>query len=202
VKKKFTFVVLISGSGTNLQALIDATFKGTIEGELSHVISNNPDAYGLVRAKNAAIPYSVVDNNDFDTREDFDLALIKVIDKINPNLIVLAGFMRILSPIFIRKFKSQIINIHPSLLPKYPGLKTHQKVIDNKDKKHGVTIHFVDESLDGGPICAQSIMDVTTQNVEILEEQIHNLEHALYPVVVSNFSKGLLSLKNGKVIIQ
>ena len=198
----FKFAVLISGNGSNLQALIDASIKGQIQGELNCVISNNPDAYGLIRAKKAGIFHTVVNNKEFETREKFDLAMIKVLDKINPDLVVLAGFMRILSPVFINKFKGKIINIHPSLLPKYPGLETRQKVLQNGDKEHGVTVHFVDESLDGGPICAQSSMEVKTSNIEELKEQVHSLEHKLYPEVVSEFSKGLLTIENKKIILQ
>jgi len=200
--KEFTFAVLISGNGSNLQALIDAVTKKEIQGKICCVISNKKNAPGLVRAKNANIPTFVVENNKFDNREKFDSALLETLNRYNPNLVVLAGFMRILSPVFVEEFKGKLINIHPSLLPKYPGLSTHKKVIQNQDERHGVTVHFVDESLDGGPICAQSSLTVTTKDVGILENQIHKIEQKLYPKIVQKIVKGELILKNGKVIIK
>jgi phosphoribosylglycinamide formyltransferase-1 len=143
-----------------------------------------------------------VESDKFDNREKFDSALLETLNRYKPNLVVLAGFMRILSPIFVEVFKGKLINIHPSLLPKYPGLSTHKKVIQNQDKRHGVTVHFVDESLDGGPICAQSSLTVTTKDVGILENQIQKIEHKLYPKIVQKIVKGELILKNGKVIIK
>jgi phosphoribosylglycinamide formyltransferase-1 len=200
--KEFTLAVLISGNGSNLQALIDAVAKKEIQGKICCVISNKKNSLGLVRAKNANIPAFVVESDKFDNREKFDSALLETLNRYKPNLVVLAGFMRILSPIFVEVFKGKLINIHPSLLPKYPGLSTHKKVIQNQDKRHGVTVHFVDESLDGGPICAQSSLTVTTKDVGILENQIQKIEHKLYPKIVQKIVKGELILKNGKVIIK
>ena len=195
----FSFAVLISGNGSNLQALIDAIEKEKIPGKICCVLSNKQNALGLEKAKKKEIPIEVINNEDFQTREDFDDEMVKVLSTYNPNLIVLAGFMRILSPVFVSAFTGKILNIHPSLLPKYPGLNTHERVLESSDKIHGITVHFVDESLDGGPICAQSSMEITTSSVEELEEEIHKLEHELYPKVVNWFAAGLLKLSNGKV---
>jgi phosphoribosylglycinamide formyltransferase-1 len=177
----FSFAVLISGNGSNLQAMIDAIEKENISGKICCVLSDKENAYGLKRASRAKIPIEVVSNKDFETREDFDTELVKVLSTYKPDLIVLAGFMRILSPKFINAFTEKILNIHPSLLPKYPGLNTHERVLESSDKIHGITVHFVDESLDGGPICAQSSIQINTSSVKELEEEIHKLEYELYP---------------------
>jgi phosphoribosylglycinamide formyltransferase-1 len=186
----FSFAVFISGNGSNLQAIISATQSGAIDGKICCVLSNKKEAYGLVRAKKANIPTIVIEHDDFKNREDFDDALVESLEQYRPDLIVLAGFMRILTPNFIQPYRDKLINIHPSLLPKYPGLNTHQKVIDNNDPEHGVTVHFVDENLDSGPICAQSSMKVKSKNIEEIEESIHELEHKLYPKVIQDFAKG------------
>ena len=198
----FSFAVLISGNGSNLQAMIDA-IKGTqIYGKICCVLSNKEDAYGLQRAQEVKIPTEVVSTKDFETREDFDTEMVRVLSIYNPDLVVLAGFMRILSPVFINAFPGKILNIHPSLLPKYPGLNTHERVLESSDNIHGITVHFVDESLDGGPICAQSSLEITSRSVKQLEQQIHRLEHELYPKVVSWFGEGLLRLTEGKVYFE
>ena len=195
-----SFAVFISGNGSNLQAIIDATSNGLIDGQICCVLSNKKEAYGLARAKKANIPTVVIEHLNYENREEFDNALLQSLQKYNPDLIVLAGFMRILTPVFIKPYLGKLINIHPSLLPKYPGLNTHQKVIDNKDTEHGVTVHFVDENLDGGPICAQSTMKVESDDIETLEKRIHELEHELYPKVIQDFAKGNLELQIGKLI--
>ena len=198
----FSFAVLISGNGSNLQAMIDAIKGNQIYGKICCVLSNKEDANGLQRAQEVKIPTEVVSNKDFETREDFDTEMVRVLSIYNPDLVVLAGFMRILSPVFINAFPGKILNIHPSLLPKYPGLNTHERVLESSDNIHGITVHFVDESLDGGPICAQSSLEITTRSVKQLEQQIHKLEHELYPKVVSWFGEGLLKLSNGKVYFE
>ena len=197
----FKIAVLISGNGSNLEALIDACKKNLISGSIDIVISNNPDAYGIQRAKNHSINYKIVDNNRFKTREDFDRALIEELKISNPDLVVLAGFMRILTPIMIEAFKNRIINIHPSLLPKYPGLDTHNSVIKNGDVKHGVTIHYVNEVLDGGQIIAQGEISVNAnETFEELKTRIHAIEHVMLPKVVSKFANGTINAK--KVIYE
>jgi phosphoribosylglycinamide formyltransferase-1 len=198
----FSFAVLVSGNGSNLQAMIDAIEGNQISGKICCVLSNKGDAYGLQRAQEVKIPTEVVSNKDFETREGFDAEMVRVLSSYNPDLVVLAGFMRILSPVFVNAFPGKILNIHPSLLPKYPGLNTHERVLESSDNIHGITVHFVDESLDGGPICAQSSLEITTRSVKQLEQQIHKLEHELYPKVVSWFGEGLLRLTEGKVYFE
>ena len=198
--KIFKVAVLISGNGSNLQALIDNFKKEESNVDINCVISNKKDAFGLVRAERAEIDNHFVDHTKFRNRETFDQELIQILDGYNPDLIVLAGFMRILSEGFVEKYLGKVINIHPSLLPKYPGLETHKKVIENKETHHGVTVHYVDKTLDGGPICAQSEIEVTTKNINDLQEQIHKIEHEIYPKVVQQIADGKIRFKEGKVI--
>ena len=197
--KTFKIAVLISGNGSNLQSLID-NFKKESLIDIKCVISNKENAYGLERATEANIDNFFVDHTKFKTREEFDQELIKILEEYDPDLIVLAGFMRILSELFVDKYIGKLINIHPSLLPKYPGLETHKKVIENKDSHHGVTIHYVDKTLDGGPICAQSQMEVKTDNIKDLQNQIHQIEHEMYPLVIKQIAEGKLEFKDGEVI--
>ncbi len=193
----FKIAVLISGNGSNLEAIITACKDNIINGSVDIVISNNPDAYGIQRAKNHSLDYKIIDNNKFETREDFDRALVEELKYSNPDLIVLAGFMRILTPVVIEAFKNKIINIHPSLLPKYPGLDTHNSVIKNGDLKHGVTIHFVNEVLDGGQIIAQGELSVNPNETEKqLKRRIHSIEHILLPKIVSKFADGSIDVNN------
>ena len=198
--KTFKVAVLISGNGSNLQALIDNFKKEESIIDINCVISNKKDALGLQRAARAAIDNHFVDHTKFKNREEFDQRLIQILEDYDPDLIVLAGFMRILSEVFVEKYLGKLINIHPSLLPKYPGLETHKKVIENKETHHGVTIHYVDKTLDGGPICAQSEIEVTTKNIDDLQEKIHKIEHEIYPVVVQQIADGKIAFKDGKVI--
>ena len=190
----FKIVVLISGNGSNLEALINACKKKIINGSIDLVISNNPSAYGIERAKNHSIDFKIIDNKRFKTREDFDKALVEILKDSNPDLIVLAGFMRILSSLVTKAFKNKIINVHPSLLPKYPGLDTHNMVIKNGDLKHGVTIHYVNEVLDGGEIIAQGEMPVyANETHEEIKTRIHRIEHVMLPMVVSKFADGTIN---------
>ena len=192
----FKIIVLISGNGSNLQAIIDACKSGMIGGNVVGVISNKANVFGLERAKKNNIPSEVINHNNFGTREEFDQELVTSIRSYQPDLIVLAGFMRILSPIMTSAFKNKMINIHPSLLPKYPGLKTHEQVIANNDAEHGVTIHSVSEELDGGPIIAQSKIVVhKNQQLEDLIERIHKIEHKIFPKVI-----GMIASKEIKIV--
>ena len=185
----FKIAVLISGNGSNLEALIDACKKNFINGSVDIVISNNPDAYGIKRAKNHSVNCKIIDNSKFETREDFDQAVVEELKEYNLDLIVLAGFMRILTSVMTEAFRNKIINIHPSLLPKYPGLDTHNSVIKNGDLKHGITIHFVNEVLDGGQIIAQGEISVNANETsEELKTRIHAIEHVMLPMVVSMFA--------------
>ena len=197
----FKIAVLVSGNGSNLEALIDACKNDVIKGSIDIVISNNPNAFGIERAKKYSIKCKIIDNKRFQTREEFDQAIVKELKNCDPDLIVLAGFMRILTPVMIQAFKNKIINIHPSLLPKYPGLDTHKSVIENQDSSHGVTIHFVNEVLDGGKIIAQGEISVySSDTLESLKTRIHAIEHVMLPMVVSKFADGTINTK--KVIYE
>lgn len=190
-------VALISGTGTNLQALIDASMHANFK--IASVISNNPDAYGLQRAARDGIPTRVVDNRNFKKRKEFDLALQKVIDEINPDLIVLAGFMRILGDEFVQHFAGRIINIHPSLLPKFPGTQTHERALAAGETEHGASVHFVTEALDGGPVIARDKIKVCkSDTADTLQTRVLEKEHLLYPKVLSWFAAGRLEMKAGK----
>ena len=196
---KFKVAVLISGDGSNLQAIIDK-FQSDETVELSCVLSNKEDAYGLKRATKANIDNFFVDHTKYTSREDFDRELIETLEKYNPDLVVLAGFMRILSPLFVNKYAGKLINIHPSLLPKYKGLNTHKRVLENNEEYHGVTVHFVDNTLDGGPICAQSSIKVETKDIDELQKAIHELEHKIYPWVINQIANKKIYLSEGKII--
>lgn len=190
-------VVLISGNGSNLQALIDAS--ETSNYRIAGVISNNPDAYGLERARRAGIDCWVIDHRDFPDRETYDQALIEQIDRLAPGLIVLAGFMRILSARFVQHYAERILNIHPSLLPRYKGVNTHQRVLDAGEKEHGVSVHFVTEDLDGGPVAAQARITVGPDDTSAsLQHRVHQQEHRIYPQVVSLFASGRLKMHERK----
>lgn len=195
-------VVLISGGGTNLQAIIDACKAEQIPANIVAVISNKADVYGLERAKNAGIANKVLSHQDFSSRESYDQALITEIDKFSPDLVVLAGFMRILTPTFVQHFSGKLLNIHPSLLPKYQGLNTHQRAIDAKDNEHGVSVHFVTEELDGGPVILQAKVPVFAQdNAEELANRVHEQEHRIYPLVIKWFCQERLKMHNEQAIL-
>ncbi|GDY27823.1 phosphoribosylglycinamide formyltransferase [Agarivorans sp. Toyoura001] len=181
-------VVLISGSGTNLQAIIDACKEGRINASISAVISNKADAFGLERAKQAAINTVVVNPKQYSDRESYDIALAEAIEQQQADLIVMAGFMRILSPHFVERFAGKMLNIHPSLLPKYQGLHTHQRAIDAKDQEHGCSVHFVTAELDGGPVVLQAKVPVFEEDsADDLADRVQVQEHAIYPLVVNWF---------------
>ncbi len=193
-------VVLISGSGSNLQSIIDNSKE--IDLNISSVISNKADAYGLERAKKANIKTDVIEHNDFNSREEFDSELSKIIDSYNPGIIILAGFMRILTPEFTNKYLGKMLNIHPSLLPKFQGLHTHQRAIDTNEKEHGVSIHFVTSELDGGPIIAQRKVKVLPgDDANILGSRVLKEEHILYPEVINKFTQGKLKFNNNKAFL-
>jgi phosphoribosylglycinamide formyltransferase-1 len=192
-------VILISGNGSNLQSLIDNTKK--IDLEICSVISNKEDAFGLKRAERANISTNFVDPNRFESREDFDKQLIAIIDELDIGLIILAGYMRILSSDFINHFAGKILNIHPSLLPKFPGLNTHRKAIDAKEKYHGATVHFVTEELDGGPIINQEIVEIDPIDTEYsLAQKVLEKEHILYPRVIHWYTQNRLKLINNNCV--
>ncbi|MDG9928742.1 MULTISPECIES: phosphoribosylglycinamide formyltransferase [unclassified Pseudomonas] len=188
-------VVLISGSGSNLQALIDSIASEGAPARIAAVISNRADAYGLVRAQNAGIPTRVLDHKQFDGREAFDAALVEAIDGFDPQLVVLAGFMRILTGGFVRHYEGRLLNIHPSLLPKYKGLHTHQRALEAGDAEHGCSVHFVTEELDGGPLVVQAVVPVESGDTpESLAQRVHAEEHRIYPLAMRWFAEGRLRL--------
>ncbi len=189
-------VVLISGSGSNLQALIDAQTHDALGGEIVAVISNQPDAYGLKRARDAGIDAVALPHREYDSRDAYDGALIKVIERHEPDLIVLAGFMRILTPRFVNRFLGRMLNIHPSLLPDYQGLHTHARALADGVATHGCSVHFVTEELDGGPVALQAEVAVAEDDTEeSLQARVQAREHLIYPIAVRWFLEGRLQLK-------
>lgn len=199
---KKRIVVLISGSGTNLQAIIDACKLDGYPGEVVGVLSNKAEAYGLTRAADSKIKNECISHKSFDSREDYDQALVKAIDAYEPDLIVLAGFMRILTPEFVTHFQGKLINIHPSLLPKYQGLNTHQRAIDAGDKEHGVSVHFVTEELDGGPVIVQAKVPVFDGDIaDDLAQRVHEQEHRIYPLVVKWFCEDRLLMSGESAVM-
>lgn len=186
-------VVLISGNGSNLQAIIDGCARGTIPGKITGVIANKANAYGLQRAAAAGIATQVVSHKDYADRERYDLALQAAIESFKADLIVLAGFMRILTPGFVQHFSGKLLNIHPSLLPKYQGLDTHQRAIDAGDTEHGCSVHFVTEQLDGGPVILQAKVPIFPgDNASTVAARVHEQEHLIYPLVVRWFCQNRL----------
>lgn len=189
------FAVLISGNGSNLQALIDACQAGRIQGELVGVVSNRADAFGLERAKAAGIATQVLSSQAFADRESYDAALIQALESWKPDLLVMAGFMRILTPGFVQHFAGRMLNIHPSLLPKYQGVKTHARAIAAGDTVHGASVHFVTEELDGGPVVLQARVPIFPDDDEVtLAERVLSQEHQIYPLVVNWFCQGRLTM--------
>ena len=187
-------VVLISGSGSNLQALIDSQAQGNPL-RIRAVIANRADAFGLTRAANAGIPTSVLDHKAFAGREAFDAALMQAIDAHAPDLVVLAGFMRILTGGFVRHYQGRLLNIHPSLLPRHKGLDTHRRALEAGDREHGCSVHFVTEELDGGPVAIQAVLPVQPgESIGELTQRVHLAEHRIYPLAVRWFAEGRLRL--------
>jgi phosphoribosylglycinamide formyltransferase-1 len=188
--KKISIVALISGRGSNLKAIIDAANPLV---NISAVISNRPDAAGLTYAQQAGITTEVLDHKNFATRLEFDTALQQCIDKYKPQLVVLAGFMRILSSEFVKHYKGRLINIHPSLLPKFKGLNTHKRAIEAGEKEHGATVHFVTEDLDAGPIILQARVPILADDTEeSLAARVLQQEHKIYPQAIQLFVEGKL----------
>ena len=201
--KKARVVVLISGSGSNLQALIDGVADNSLPIDLVAVISNRPEVMGLERAAKAKIPAEVLDHKTFADRESFDQALMAKIDSYQPDLIVLAGFMRILTPEFTQHYVGRMLNIHPSLLPKYQGLHTHQRAIDAGEQRHGVTVHFVTAELDGGPAIVQASVPVlASDDASSLAKRVQRQEHVIYPLAVKWFAQGDLRMIEGKSVLK
>ncbi|WP_171068591.1 phosphoribosylglycinamide formyltransferase [Acinetobacter sp. COS3] len=191
--------VLVSGNGSNLQALVDAQQGKQLSGQIIGVLSNKADAYALKRAENANIATAVISHKDFPNRESFDEAMHQQLLNWQVDLVILAGFMRILTPTFVSKWQGKMLNIHPSLLPFYKGVNTHQRVLNTGDRLHGCTVHFVTAELDAGQSIAQSVIEVGLHDTaESLAQRIHKLEHFIYPQVTQWICNGQLSWENGK----
>ena len=192
-------VVLLSGSGSNLQALIDTQASSSFE--IVAVISNKQDAFGLQRAAKHGIATETLSHRDFASRESFDAQLAELVDSFKPDLVVLAGFMRILTAPFVALFAGRLVNIHPSLLPEFPGMNTHQRALDAGVSEHGVSVHFVTEELDGGPVIARRKVSVKADDTaESLAAKVLTEEHKLYPEVVEWVARGELSLSAGQAL--
>ena len=190
--------IFVSGGGTNLQAFIDETKAGTLKLHLAVVVSNHPHAKALLRARDAGIPTECVPNAAYPERAGFDEALAATVDRHRPDLLILAGFMRILSGAFVSRYAGRILNIHPSLLPRFPGRNTHQRVIDAGDPVHGSTVHFVTEELDAGPPIMQGRLRVLPHDTaESLALRVLAIEHKIYPATAALFAAGRLEHRNG-----
>ena len=195
-------LVLISGSGSNLQAILDGCAGGKIAGQVVGVISNKADAYGLVRAREAGVATAILAQQQFASREEYDVALLALMADYQPDLVVLAGFMRILSADLVRHFAGRMINIHPSLLPKYQGLHTHQRASEAGDDEHGASGHFVTEELDGGPVILQARVPIFEgDSADEVAARVQVQEHSIYPLVVQWFCEGRLQMREGSAFL-
>ncbi|MFT5218547.1 MAG: phosphoribosylglycinamide formyltransferase-1 [Planctomycetota bacterium] len=201
MSKTLSLVVMISGNGSNLQSIIDAIEAGRLNANIASVVSNNTSAYGLMRAKNHQLPTQVIDHRNYADRDQFDRAIGKLLRDIDPDFVVLAGFMRILGAELIASFKNRILNIHPSLLPAYKGLNTHRRALENGEHEHGVSIHLVTAELDDGPVLLQGRYPIdASDDVESLQRKGHNLEHHMYPQLLSWLSDGDISIENDNIL--
>jgi len=199
VANKARLVVLASGNGSNFQAIIDACESARLDAEMVLLVVNRPDAYALERAQKHGIPSSLIDHKDYPDRESFDAALAKTIDEARPDWIIMAGFMRILTDGFVERFRGRLINIHPSLLPKYPGMNTHARALEAGDLKHGATVHFVTPTVDAGPPIVQGRLEILdNDDVESLKQRIHGVEHRLYPLAIDWLVKGKIDFERAQ----
>lgn len=199
---KARIVVLISGNGSNLQAIINQIESGDINANIASVISNKADAYGLQRAKKAGIETAIVDHTQYESRELFDHFLAKVIDQTAPDIIILAGFMRILTEGFVMRYAGKLINIHPSLLPLYRGLHTHKRALHDKATQHGASVHFVTPELDSGAVIVQGVISVKNNDTEeTLATRVHQIEHIIYPQAVKLLTENHVKLRANRIYI-
>ena len=199
--ERLPLVILISGRGSNLQAIIDQSQSGHLPVEIRAVLSNRPHAQGLTRAQRASIATEVLDHRNFPTRESFDQALIKLIDNYAPQLVILAGFMRILTAGFVRHYQGRLLNIHPSLLPDFPGLDTHRRVLQAGRREHGATVHFVTHQVDGGPIILQARVPVYASDTPAtLAARVLEQEHRIYPEAIRAYAEERIGLQGEHVI--
>jgi len=195
---RLRLVILISGGGSNLQSIIDGCNDGSIDAQVAGVISNRPGVRGLQRAQQAGIHAEALDHEAFSRREDFDAALIERIDRYRPDLVILAGFMRILTPEFVRHYSGRMLNIHPSLLPDFQGLHTHRRALEAGKREHGASVHFVTEELDGGPVVLQASVPVLADDDEAkLAARVLQQEHRIYPAVIQWLAEGRLQIDDG-----
>lgn len=195
--------VLVSGSGSNLQSIIDRIESGDLNAEICVTVSNKPDAYALVRCEKHGIPAAVIRHQDFPSREDFDRRMIEILQSHAVDLVVLAGFMRVLTPVFLQAFPMRIMNIHPALLPAFPGVHVQQQAIDYGVKFSGCTVHFVDEGVDTGPVIIQAVVPVLPQDTaHTLAARILREEHRIYPQAIQFYAEGRLLVSGRKVIVQ
>jgi phosphoribosylglycinamide formyltransferase-1 len=199
--KLLPLVVLISGRGSNLQAILDQSRTGQLPVEIRAVISNRPQVQGLERAHRAGIETHVLDHRQYSHREIFDQALISLIDSYTPKLVVLAGFMRILTPGFICHYRGRLLNIHPSLLPNFPGLDTHRRALEAGVREHGATVHFVSDKVDGGPIILQARVPVHPNDTpDTLAARVLKEEHRIYPEAIRAFAEGGILLEDERIV--
>ena len=195
-------VILISGRGSNMEAIVRACAQERWPAEIAAVIANRPDAAGLAFAASHGVATAVVDHRSFDGRDSFDAALAAEIDRFSPDLVVLAGFMRILTPAFVRRYEGRLLNIHPSLLPSFKGIHTHQQALDAGVALHGASVHFVIPELDSGAIVAQGAVPVRAgDDAAALAQRVLAVEHVLYPRAVRWFIEGRLRLENGRAVV-
>jgi len=200
--EKLPIAVLISGSGTNLQSIIDAIAANRLDAKIEVVLSNRADAFGLVRAKNHGIPSEVLDHKSFPSREAYDQAIVDLLRARGVKLVALAGFMRLLSPVFVAAFSNRIMNIHPALLPSFPGLHVQKKALEHGVRFSGCTVHFVNEECDEGPIIIQAVVPVFPDDTEEqLAERILKQEHRIYPRAIQLYAQGRLHVVGRKVLV-
>ena len=202
VAKQVPIGVLISGTGTNLQAIIDAIESGKLDAKIEVVLSNKADAYGLVRARNHHIPTEVLNHKNFSSRETYDEAVVALLRERRVELVVLAGFMRLLSAVFVKAYSNRIMNIHPALLPAFPGLNVQQKALEHGARFSGCTVHFVNEECDEGPIIIQAVVPVLPDDTrETLAVRILEQEHRIYPRAIQLFAEGRLKIIGRRVMV-
>ena len=200
--EKPKIAILISGRGSNMESLISAVERTNIHGEIVLVAANRPEALGLKYAEKAGIATAVIDHTAFDNRLQFDSALAETVAAVTPDLVILAGFMRILSSAFVDRFQGRLMNVHPSLLPKDPGLSTHQRALDNGDKFGGATVHYVTGELDGGPPIIQGQVGISANDSAIsLQQRVLDIEHAIYPIAAQWHLEGRLKLSGSQVLL-
>lgn len=201
--EKSRIVILISGAGSNMVTIAEQVRDGIIpDSEISAVICNEPEALGIQKANELGIHTDIIDHRGFTSRDEFDVGLMNTIDAYDPDLIILAGFMRILTPDFVRRYEGRMINIHPSLLPKYQGLHTHKRALEAGDNEHGVTVHFVTEVLDDGPNIIQAVVPIIDgDDAQTLQKRVQLQEHVIYPIAVKWFMEGRLAMQKGQACL-